>query len=398
VIPRDEGAGAEDRAFEEIAVGDEAAFEATIEAVDLDEFARLSGDRNPRHMEAHPPFRDRIVHGAFLTSLFSRLVGMKLPGRRCVYLAQQTEFLRPAFPGDTVRVEGKVLTKDEVYRRLEIKTVVRRGTEVLASGKATVTMIELPTEVRMDVQGKRIVVTGGSRGIGRAVAKMLGRAGARVVLSYRSHPEEGEAVAGEIREQGGEAHAAFLDLSDRASVGSFFDSAERALGGLDAAVCSAAPSLARNPIAKLEWPLLLRDLEFIVGGTLACMQEATPRLIQAGGGSIVLVLTSAVLGQPPPGLASYVAAKSALAGLSKVLAVELGPKRVRVNSVSPGLTETDMTADIPQLLKNRLLGGVPAGRTAQPDDVAGVVLFLCSDASRYITGANLPVTGGGWMP
>ncbi len=398
MIPRDEGTGAEDRAFEDIAVGEEAAFETTIDASEVDEFAHLSGDRNPRHMEAHPPFRDRLVHGAFLTSLFSRLVGMKLPGQRCVYLAQQTEFLRPAFPGDTIRVEGKVLAKDEVYRRLEIKTVVRRGSEVLASGKATVTMIDLPSEVRMDVKGKRVVVTGGSRGIGRAAAAMLARGGARVVFSYRSHPDEAEAAARAAREAGGEAHACFLDLSDRASITAFFETAESTLGGLDAVVCSAAPSLTRNPIAKLDWPLLLRDLEFIVGGTLACMQEATPRLIAAGGGSIVLVLTSAVLGQPPPGLASYVAAKSALAGLSKVLAVELGSKRVRVNSVSPGLTETDMTADIPQLLKNKLLGGVPAGRTAQPDDVAGVVVFLCSDASRYITGANLPVTGGGWMP
>jgi NAD(P)-dependent dehydrogenase (short-subunit alcohol dehydrogenase family)/acyl dehydratase len=386
-----------DRPFAEIAVGDEASFEVAIEERDVDAFAALSGDFNPRHMEAHAPFPARIVHGAYLTALFSRLVGMLLPGRRCVYLSQQTDFARPAFPGDRVTVRGQVTRKDEPYLRLEIKTTVLRGEVVLASGKAQVMVLDIPTEVEMTLQGKRAIVTGASGGIGRATAELLGRAGARVVLGYRSNRDGAEAAALAIRDGGGEATTAAFDLADRASMRGLFEASDAALGGLDVLVNCASPPLARKPAAEIEWAQLARELDEVAGGTLAAIQLALPRLTAAKGGAIVNVLTSALLGVPPPGLGSYIAAKSALAGLTKSLAVELGPKGIRVNAVSPGLTETAMTADIPQLMKNRLGSALPLGRTAQPDDVAAAIVFLCSDAARYLTGANLPVTGGGWM-
>ncbi|MFZ5893968.1 MAG: SDR family oxidoreductase [Myxococcota bacterium] len=386
-----------DRPFESIHVDEQVSFNVTVDEEAIDAFADLSGDFNPRHMEARPPFAQRIVHGAHLAAFFSRLVGMMLPGRRCIYLSQSTQFSRPAFPGDELTIQGKVISKDVEHRRLEIATTVRKGSVLLASGKAQVMVLELPEELRMTLRGKRAIVTGGSRGIGQATALLLAQSGADVVVGYRSRAEEANSVVDEIKAAGVRGACFALDLGRSDSIAGFFESAVAELGGLDILVNNAAPPLTRKPVLELAWESLARDVELIAGGTLACIQRAAPHLAAGEGGVIVNVLTSAILGSPPPGLGSYVAAKSALAGLTKVLAVELGARKVRVNAVSPGLTDTDMTADIPQLMKTRLGSALPIGRSANVDDIAGAILCLCSDGARYLTGVNLPVTGGGWM-
>ncbi|MGC4094725.1 MAG: SDR family oxidoreductase [Polyangiaceae bacterium] len=386
-----------ERSFESIRLDEEVSFEVCVQATDIDAFAALSGDYNPRHMEASPPFANRIVHGAHLAAFFSRLVGMLLPGKHCIYLSQQTQFSRPAFPGDKLTVVGQVFNKDEEHRRLDIRTSVRRDGVILASGKAQVMILELPEEIRMSLEGKRAVVTGGSRGIGRATAEQLARAGAHVAISFRSRADEARGVVEQIQAAGGRALALPLDLGDRASVPKFFEQAAAELGGIDILVNNAAPPLARKSVVELAWENVARELELILGGALSCVQAALPHLVASPSGCIVNVLSSVVLGTPPPGMGSYAAAKSALAALTKSLAVELGPKKIRVNAVSPGLTDTEMTADIPQLMKSRFGSALPIGRSANADDVAAAIYCLCSDGARYLTGVNLPVTGGGWM-
>ena len=246
---------------------------------------------------------------------------------------------------------------------------------------------------KVDLSGRTALVTGGSRGIGRAVAELLGRAGARVAVAYRSDAGAANLVAREVGSAGGEARAIAADVSDPDEARRLVRDVLAAWGRLDILVISAG-IWEEDEAGAGSLPTWDRTIAVNLRGAFLVTDAAIPHL-EKGGGSIVFISSTA--GQRGEARHSaYAATKGALISYTKSLAVELGPRGIRVNCVAPGWVETDMTrealADGPA--RREIEKSIPLGRVAQPADVAGPVLFLVSDLARHVQGEVVNVNGG----
>ncbi len=245
------------------------------------------------------------------------------------------------------------------------------------------------------MKGKVALVTGASRNIGAAIALELGRRGCAVAVNYLENRDLADAVAAKVEEAGGRALALGADVRDRAAVRGMVERAADAFGGIDILVNNARSRHTARPFLELDWEGDMRpQIEVHLGGAFHCCQEAVPLMEARGGGAIVNVL-SWVFRSAMPGAHTYGPAKAALRNFTMNLAAELGPKGIRVNSVSPGTTESPgRRSRLSEEVRERRLGEIPMRRFGAPGEVADSVAFLCSDAARFVTGADLPVTGG----
>lgn len=244
------------------------------------------------------------------------------------------------------------------------------------------------------LEGRTALVTGGNRGIGRAVALLLAQAGADVALTFRSRAEEAAAVVRNIEALGRRALASGGDHSDPEVVERIFAEVDRAFGRLDCFVANAgvwppdAVPLAELPDAR--WRrTMAANLDAVFLTTRAAL-----RRMGAGGRVVLVSSTAAQRGEA--GHADYAASKGALIALTKSLAVECAPRNITVNCLAPGWVDTEMAA--PALrgeeARSRIAAGIPLGRIPPPEDIAGPILFLCSDLARHVTGEVLNVNGG----
>jgi 3-oxoacyl-[acyl-carrier protein] reductase len=240
--------------------------------------------------------------------------------------------------------------------------------------------------------GLTAIVTGGSRGIGRAIACRLAREGAAVVVGYLSARDDAEAVVQEIEAAGGEALALQADVRDDDAVKELVRCAARRFKRVDVLVASAGA--VRDQLVGMmsteQWDDVL---ETNLRGTFLCVREVLPFMMRARSGSIVC-LSSVAAVKAGRGHANYVAAKGGVSAMVRSLAVELAPRRIRVNAVSPGVIETSMSKRVRDLAGDEILAGIPLRRYGIPDDVANAVCFLASNEASYITGEILHVTGG----
>lgn len=244
----------------------------------------------------------------------------------------------------------------------------------------------------MDWTGKVVLITGGSRGIGRACAVAFGQAGATVVLSYAGN----EAAAAEaVKAAGSKARSVRFDVADTAACAAAVEEIVRAEGRLDVLVNNAGVAIdgLAVRIKDADWD---RQLDTNLKGSFAlCRAAARPMMKQRAGA--IVNLTSVVGETGNVGQAAYAASKAGLIGLTKALARELASRNVRVNAVSPGFIDTDMTAGLAPDLKEKITESIPLGRLGSADEVAKAVLFLASDAASYVTGEVLKVNGGMYM-
>lgn len=247
--------------------------------------------------------------------------------------------------------------------------------------------------MRIDLTGKRALVTGGSRGVGAATARMLARSGASVGITYRTRSADAEAVVAELRSDGATAWAAAVELSDPDAVEGVFRRMDDEVGGIDILVANAGIWPSEDvPIAEMSDARWRKTVGVNLDGVFYSVRAAARRI--ADDGRIVLVGSTA--GQRgEAGHGDYAATKGALMSLVKGVAIELAPRSVTVNCVAPGWIDTEMAAE-PYAGGGRaaIEAGIPLGRVASPDDVAGPILFLCSALGRHITGEVLNVNGG----
>ena len=240
--------------------------------------------------------------------------------------------------------------------------------------------------------GKVALVTGGSRGIGAAIARRLAADGATVAISYSASGDKAQAVVRDIESKGGRAAAFQADQADAAQVEGLVRDAHARFGGLDILVNSAGV-FAGGPIGDpaVDAGEVARQFAINVGGVAAAVRAAVP--LMRDGGRIISIGTAAADRVPFPGAGDYVASKSAVAGYTRAWARDLGPRGITVNIVQPGGVDTDMNpGDGP--LAGVLAGMSALGRHGKPEEIAGAVAFLAGPDATFITGASLNVDGG----
>lgn len=245
-----------------------------------------------------------------------------------------------------------------------------------------------------DLTDKVAVITGSSRGIGRAIAQQMARAGARVVVSSRKI-DACAAVVDAIKAEGGDAVAVACNVSDRAQLVHLLDVAMNTWGRLDVLVCNAAVNPYFGPMATMPEEAYDKVMDCNVKSNYVLANAAAPLMAKQGGGSIIIV--SSIGGnQGSATLGAYGISKAADFALARNLAVEWGPRGVRANCIAPGLIKTDFSRALwenPTLLAG-VEKGTPLRRIGVPDDISGVAVFLASRAAAYLTGQTIVVDGG----
>ena len=241
---------------------------------------------------------------------------------------------------------------------------------------------------------KVAVVTGASKGIGAGIAKGLAAAGAAVVVNYAASRRDADIVVADITAKGGKASAIQADVSKPSDVERLFADAISAFDRVDILVNNAG-IYRFSPIEAVTEDEFHQHFNINVLGVLLAAKEAV-KCFGPDGGSIIN-LSSAVTRNPPPASSIYVASKSAIEAITRVLANELGPRKIRVNAISPGEVETEGTRSagiVGSDFEKQILLQTPLGRIGQPDDIAPVAVFLASKDSRWVTGEIIAVSGG----
>jgi 3-oxoacyl-[acyl-carrier protein] reductase len=250
-----------------------------------------------------------------------------------------------------------------------------------------------------DFEGKVALVTGASRLIGSSVSRALAQRGATVVINYLSGRDRAEEVASSIEAAGGQAATMQADVRNRSEVRAMVEKIVGDYGRVDILVNNARQIHPRKSFLETDWNEdVMPQIAVHLGGAFHCCQEVIPRMMTQGGGAIVNMLSTAGRAASAQ-LHAYGPPKAALRIFTMNLATEFGPAGIRVNSVTPGNTNTPeqpsrhrSAAEVDQLRQR-----APLRRIAHPDDIAEAVVFLCSDAARHITGANIAVNGGAHM-
>jgi 3-oxoacyl-[acyl-carrier protein] reductase len=374
-------------------------------------FAALSGDYSPLHVDAAyaagTEFGGCVVHGMLLASLFSQLVGMRVPGVHALYLGQDLTFRRPVLVGEIVRAKARVTSKSDATRTIVLATEIHGADgKIAVAGTARVKVrdAQIDPSAGQDsayagskmhaTAGSVAIVTGASGAIGAEIARTLARRGIMVAVNYLSSSDRAAAVVADIRAAGGAAQMFQADVREVTAVEQMLRDITRELGDPTILVNAAIGELGSRPFSELTWTDFEAQLGYQLKAVVQLCHGVYPAMKRSGAAAVVNLLSQVTAGVPPIHMADYVSAKHALEGLSKALAAEWASDGIRVNMVSPGLTRTDLTQFYQERVFKMEAARTPLKRIATPQDIAAAVAFLAGNESSYLTGTNLFVTGG----
>jgi 3-oxoacyl-[acyl-carrier protein] reductase len=247
----------------------------------------------------------------------------------------------------------------------------------------------------MSLAGKVAVVTGGSRGIGRAICLGLAKMGAKVVINYVSRSEAAEETKAQVEALGSECVVLKFDVAKSSEVQEALKQITADCGGIDILVCNAG--ITRDGLlATMKEEAWDEVMAVNLKGAFNCIKAGCRPMMKKRWGRIIII-TSVVGFAGNAGQVNYAAAKAGLVGLARSSARELASRSITVNSVAPGYIDTDMTSELPETVKEKILAEIPLGSLGTPEDIAAAVTYLASDDARYVTGQAIHVNGGMFM-
>lgn len=384
--------------FEEIEIGDSATLRVEVTLELIREFAEYSGDNNPLHLDPNFAVRTRfkrpVAHGLSYASLFSNLVGTKLPGPGALWTSQSFLFHKPACIGDSLELKVKVSARSAAARTLTLEcSATNQDGEVILTGTGEVTTVDLaPVAVGPDAEvARRTLIIGGSRGIGAAIVSRLSAKGHSIVFTYNRSRQEAEHLCAELER----THALAADASQPDDASRVIRDSATLLGEApDTIIFCASERTSNAACAEAPFAQFERQLATGLGYAHAILAAAVPTMIKRKRGCIVGIGSTHAIGAPPPGLGSYVVAKSALMAYLRSVAIDYGRHGIRANIVAPSMTETAYLSDLPDHERKVAALRNPRRRLATANDVAGAVAYLVSDDADFVNGETLIVSGG----
>jgi len=388
--------------YTDINVGDKETLSHTISKMDIDKFVDLTGDDNKLHVDekyaSTTAFKKPVVHGMLGASFISTIIGTKLPGDGALWFSQSLEFLLPVRIGDTLTITAEVLKKNDKEQIIELKTEIQnQNRQIVTKGIAKVKVIE--TEIKQEISLektqyiKTALVVGGTGGIGKAVCIQLAKDGFNVIVHYNKSKNTADEIKTEIEKLEKKAIVVKADILNENDIKDLVASSLRAFDKIDVVVNCAATVIPNIKFQDLVWNDYLQQLELNIKSSFTIIKAIVPGMIENAYGKIINI-GSLSAEKPNADWSHYITSKAALIGLTKSLAFELAPKGIRINMVTPSLVSTELTADIPEKFKLLTAAQTPLRRLALTADVAGVISFLASEKSDFLTGENIRVNGG----
>lgn len=389
--------------YNKINIGDKETLSHKITKEDIEKFVDLTGDDNKLHVDekfaSKTKFKRPVVHGMLGASFISTIIGTKLPGDGALWFSQSLEFLLPVRVGDNLTVTSEVIKKIDKEKIIELKTdIYNQNKQIVTRGFAKVKMIEqeisnLESIQKPDSGNKVALIIGGTGGIGKAACIQLAKDGFNIIIHYKTNKIIANELKLEIEKLNRKVIILQADILNDFEIQELINKSIRVFDKIDVLVNCAALVIPNIKFQDLSWSDFQKQLDLNIKSVFTVIKEVIPVMLKDGYGKIINI-GSSVIDKPVNNWAHYITAKSALIGLTKSLAFELSPKGVRVNLISPSLTDTELTADVPEKIKLLISAQTPLRRLANVSDIAGAISFLASEKSDFITGENIRLNGG----
>jgi 3-oxoacyl-[acyl-carrier protein] reductase len=389
--------------YEEIKIGDKEELSHTITQNDMDKFVQLTGDDNKLHVDAafagKTQFKKQVVHGMLGASFISTIIGTKLPGDGALWFSQTLEFILPVRLGDQITVQAEVIKKNDKENIIELKTeIFNQNRQVVTKGIAKVKVVEVAQETNAGEiipaeTTKTALVVGGTGGIGKAACIQLAKDGMNVIIHYHKNGNTAADIKADIEALGQSAITVQADILNEGDIKNLVQKGVRAFDKIDVIVNCAATVIPTIKFQDLMWDDYLKQVELNIKAPFMIIKEVVPHMIVHKYGKIINI-GSLAFEKPNADWSHYITAKGALAGFTKSLAIDLAPKGIRINLITPSMVSTDLTADIPEKIKLLTAAQTPLRRLATVKDVADAISFLASHRSDFITGETIRVNGG----
>ena len=377
-------------------VGDKKSFIHNFTEQDVNQFISLTGDSNPIHTnesfaKSHY-LGDKVVHGMLAATYISKLVGEQIPGKGALWKSFSLDWIIPIRIGDKITFEVEVIKIYKSTGMMDLKVYGKdcHSKEIKLEGNATVfNLTKNVSKNKVETKNKVVLLTGSTGSVGRAICEKLVEKNYKLILLARDKDKLNKLAKVYKKDC---LHSICVDLTN---LNQLMKQLEEIPNFINIVGFVHAASL---PIAKIKCshPSQIDHTNNHNLVTSQSFQAICSYLVPkfVNGGSIISILTNIISGSPPENMSSYVAAKSALWGLTKSFAIELGPKGIRSNAISPGMINTSYTLDISPKEKQIEALKTPLRRLCNECDVANVVSFLLSEQSAFINGANIPLNGG----
>jgi len=386
----------------EIYISQKAEIQHKITEKDIEKFVDLTGDDNRLHVDKEfaktTNFKKPVAHGMLGASFISTIIGTKLPGDGALWFSQNLEFLLPVRVGDLITVEAEVVNILKRQNIIELRTdVFNQHKQKVIAGTAKVKIVEqvIPEKKNEDKKTeKTALIIGASGGIGSAVALKLAKQGYNLALHYFSNKDAILELKDKIKSNKIKIELFQADITNKRDIENLKVSFLRKFNTLTTIINASTVKFSNIDFQKLEWEDIQNHIDINIKGTFGLIKSFLPILINQKFGRIVGITTQYTESTPPPKLMHYVIGKSALSGFFKSLALELALNKITVNLVSPGMTDTELIADIPEKAKLLAKAQTPLKRIAKPEDIANTIAFLVSEEASFITGQTIRVNGG----